>query len=255
MTPREHYQAGELDRAITVLGEELRSKPLDPQRRTFLFELLCFAGQYDRAEKQLDVLLGGASAAGDPTMITGGPATAGLLAYRSALHAQRTREAMFLSNTLPATRVEPGGTGTCNGVAFRDFTDADPRIGDHLEVFVAGSYTWIPVCFVQDLQVERPEHLRDLLWARARLTLRPGAPFQDMGEIFLPALTALAHRSTVDAVRLGRVTVWEMDNGQEIPTGQKMYFTDEDESSFLEVKTVSWEGGTEQGEPVLHARA
>lgn len=236
MTPREHFWAGELDRAITVLGEELRSHPLDPQRRTFLFELLCFAGHYDRAEKQLDVLADS----------SGGPAVAGLLAYRSALHAQRTREAMFLSGDLPATRAEAGGKGICNGTAFEDFTDTDPRIGDHLEAFVAGSYTWIPLRFVEGLELERPETLRDLLWARGRLTLKPGAPFQDMGEVFLPALTALAHRSADDAVRLGRATVWtSLPTGDELPEGQKMFFMDEVEIPFLELKTVSWELGTE----------
>ena len=55
-TARELYAAGRLDSAIETLGAELRSNPLDAQRRTFLFELLTFAGQYDRAAKQLDVL-------------------------------------------------------------------------------------------------------------------------------------------------------------------------------------------------------
>ena len=56
MTPLELYRAGELGQAIKALGDELRSNPLDARRRTFLFELLCFAGEYDRAEKHLDVL-------------------------------------------------------------------------------------------------------------------------------------------------------------------------------------------------------
>ncbi len=239
MTPHEHYRAGELDRAIAVLGEELRSHPLDPRRRTFLFELLCFAGQYDRAEKHLDILADTAS----------GSATAGLLAYRSALHAQRTREAMFTSGQLPATPVEPGSRGTCNGVSFEDFTDADSRIGDHLEVFVAGSYTWVPLQFVQELRIERPEGLRDLLWARGRLTLLPGAPLQEVGEVFLPVLTPLAHRSSDDAVRLGRVTVWEPlpDHG-DAPAGQKIFQVDEEEVPFLALQTVIWQNTGRESE-------
>ena len=55
MTARELYQAGKLDEAV---GAEcrLRNYPEDVKRRTFLFELLCFAGNFDRAEKQLDIL-------------------------------------------------------------------------------------------------------------------------------------------------------------------------------------------------------
>ena len=236
MTPHEHYRAGELDRAITVLGEELRSHPLDLQRRTFLFELLCFAGQYDRAEKQLDVLADAAA----------GSAVAGLLAYRSALHAQRIREAMFASGQLPKTLVNPGSRGICNGKSFEDFTDADPRIGDHLEVFVAGSYTWVPLQFVQELRLERPEGLRDLLWARGRLTLLPGAPLQEMGEVFLPVLTPLAHRSPDNAVRLGRATLWEPLPGYgEVPVGQKVFQVDDEEIPFLELQAVVWESDSE----------
>jgi type VI secretion system protein ImpE len=82
MTPLALYREGRLREAIKALGEELRSNPLDAKRRTFLFELLLFAGEYDRAEKQLD-LLAGANA----------DAAAGTLLYRSALHAERTRQA------------------------------------------------------------------------------------------------------------------------------------------------------------------
>ena len=50
------FQAGKLKEAIEALGTELRNNPDDARRRTFLFELLCFAGDYDRADKQLDLL-------------------------------------------------------------------------------------------------------------------------------------------------------------------------------------------------------
>jgi type VI secretion system protein ImpE len=50
MNSRELYQAGRLDEAVQALGSELRNDPTDTKRRTFLFELLCFTGEYDRAE-------------------------------------------------------------------------------------------------------------------------------------------------------------------------------------------------------------
>ena len=56
MNAQELFQAGKLNEAVQALGAELRDNPTDVRRRTFLFELLCFAGEYDRAEKQLDVL-------------------------------------------------------------------------------------------------------------------------------------------------------------------------------------------------------
>src|ERR1700751_3832895 len=65
---------------IHGLQAELGDNPTGTARRAFLFELLCFAGEYDRAEKQLNVL-------GD----TNNQALAGTLLYRSALHAEKTR--------------------------------------------------------------------------------------------------------------------------------------------------------------------
>ena len=78
------FQAGRLKEAVQALSAELRKNPSDTRRRTFLFELLCFSGEYDRAEKQLDVL---AEAGPNSEM--------GALLYRSALHAEKTRQDLF----------------------------------------------------------------------------------------------------------------------------------------------------------------
>src|SRR5438067_2530028 len=56
MNSLELFRSGKLNDAVQALGAELRSNPLDAKRRTFLFELLCFSGDYDRAEKHLAVL-------------------------------------------------------------------------------------------------------------------------------------------------------------------------------------------------------
>src|SRR6476661_5735485 len=105
-TARELYAAGRLDSAIETLGAELRNAPADATRRTFLFELLSFAGQYDRAEKQLDVL------ARDGT-----DAELAVLPYRAALQADRIREHMFTSGDFPTGDVPTPVAGTFNGRA------------------------------------------------------------------------------------------------------------------------------------------
>ncbi len=242
MTPQELYRAGELDQAITALGEELRSFPLDAKRRTFLFELLCFAGQYDRAEKQLDVL-----GRQDPKNAPG------MLVYRSALYAERTREEMFRSGNLPSAGEDPEQVdgGTWNGKDFASLADADPRIGDHMEVFIAGTYTWIPTHYIDRLEIEPPAALRDLLWARARIQTSPAFRLQDLGEVLLPVLAPLSHTAADGAVRLGRATVWEdLPGGGERPLGQKMLLVDGEEVPLLEFRTVAWaHDGEPAGEP------
>ena len=52
-TPKELLDSGNLKAAIEALTQEVREAPADPQKRTFLFELLAFAGEWDRAEKQI----------------------------------------------------------------------------------------------------------------------------------------------------------------------------------------------------------
>jgi type VI secretion system protein ImpE len=56
MAPRDHYEAGRLKEAIAELNEEVKRHPTDSSRRGFLCELLCFAGELDRADLNLDAL-------------------------------------------------------------------------------------------------------------------------------------------------------------------------------------------------------
>src|SRR6266567_6897351 len=93
MNPRELYQAGRLSDAIKALSAELRDNPTDVKRRTFLFELLCFAGEYERADKQLEVL----AQAGPQSEM-------GVLLYRSALFAERQRQDVFERGEFPSAQ-------------------------------------------------------------------------------------------------------------------------------------------------------
>ena len=123
MTSAELYRQGDLTGAIKAVGAELRDKPTDTKSRTFLFELLCFAGEFDRAEKQLDIL-SDASA----------EAATGALMYRAALAGERTRNDLFAAKNYPVTETE-AVTGTLNGKPFLSLEDADSRIGPRLEIF------------------------------------------------------------------------------------------------------------------------
>jgi type VI secretion system protein ImpE len=230
MTPLALYREGKLREAIKALGEELRSNPLDVKRRTFLFELLLFAGEYDRAEKQLD-LLAGANA----------EAAAGTLLYRSALHAERTRQSMFANRETPPSKEEEVYGGVWNGKAFGEFSDADPRIGANLEVFIAGSYTWIPIHYLRRLEIEPPKDLRDLVWARARVDTSADFRLQELGEVLLPVLCPLSSRHADESVHLGRESAWEPDEAHgEIPYGAKMMSIDGVDVPLLEIRSVEW---------------
>jgi type VI secretion system protein ImpE len=223
------FQAGELDGAIERLGADLRANPMDVRGRTFLFELLCFAGQYDRAEKQLDVIAGANK-----------EAEMGAMLYRSALHAERDRQAMFEKNEgMAGDGGKPPIAGMFNGQAFASMEDADPRIGARLELFAAGQYTWIPLEHVSQVVMEPPKRLRDLLWAPARVQTGPDFEGLELGEVLLPVLAPLSWKSSDPAVRLGRSTDWvELADGRTVPVGQRLFVIDDEAVPILELRDL-----------------
>ncbi len=229
MTSRQLFDAGKLQAAIEALGAELRDNPADAQRRTFLFELLCFSGNFDRAEKQLDVLSSNGPEAG-----------MGALLYRSALHAERLRAEMFRNQTFPLdTAPDADVSGTLNGKPFSSLADGDPRIGARLEVFAAGQYVWLPWVHVAHLKIEAPKRLRDLLWTPALLTTSKDFRGEELGEILLPALAPLSFDSGEDEIRLGRATDWvDLPDGDFAPLGQKMLLVDGEPLPLLSIREL-----------------
>jgi type VI secretion system protein ImpE len=227
MTARELYHAGQLGAAIQALGAELRDNPTDAKRRTFLFELLCFAGEYDRAQKHLDVLAG-----------QGPDSATGALLYRAALNADRMRSDLFAKRDYPEVHASDAPvSGTLNGKPFESIEDADPRIGPRLEIFAAGQVMWLPMAHVASVTMEPPKRLRDLIWAPALLHTGPAFKGTELGEVLMPALAPLSFQHKDDAVRLGRATVWEeQENGDIIPFGQKMLLVDGEDFPLLELR-------------------
>ena len=237
MTPTELFQAGRLQEAIETLGEEVRNNPLDAKRRTFLFELLCFAGEYDRAEKHLSILADSSQAA-----------AMGALLYRSALHAEKIRQQMFENRTFPMAHKPSRRSSSRMGEFGASFTDADPRIGGALELFVAGGYTWIDLEQIARIEIPKPRRLRDLLWSPAIVTTTPEYRAMELGEVLVPVLSPLSWSQEEDEIRVGRKTVWMEDETYgEIPFGQKLFVMDGKEIPILELGTIEFADGLGEG--------
>jgi type VI secretion system protein ImpE len=209
-------RAGQLQAAMDAVSQELRTRPTDTARRTFLFELTAFSGNWDRALKQLDVLATG-----------GQMAEAGTLLYRAAIGTERVREHMFATGDFPTTPAPGPVSGTLDGRPFTAIEDADPRVGARLEVFAGGRYLWLPFAHLAWLRVAAPVHLRDVRWPTARLGTGPSVRDLDLGEVVLPALSPFAWRQEDPELRLGRATDWEeITDGEHAgdwaPVGQKV---------------------------------
>ena len=229
MVVDELFRAGRLKEAIQVLGAEVRDHPTDTRRRTFLFELLCFAGEFDRAGKQVTVL---SQANADAAL--------GALLYRSALAAERKRASLFEKNEYPKEAARTV-SGTLNGQRFETLEDADPRIGARLEVFVAGEYVWLPYEHIGSIHMGPPKLLRDMMWATAHVTTSSSFKGQDFGDVLLPVLCPFSFNNPSDEVKLGRSTEWHELDGVSVPVGQKMLVLDGDqEVPFLEIRDLAF---------------
>jgi type VI secretion system protein ImpE len=241
MTAQELYKAGRLSEALTALSAEVRDNPSDAKRRTFLFELLCFAGEYARADKQLEVL----GQAGPTSEM-------GVLLYRSALFAERQRQDLFAKGELPKAGDSAGDSvndariGTLNGRPFHTLSDGDPRIGARLELFAAGNYLLLPLEHIASIRIQPPKRLRDLIWTPAAVRTSSAFKGTELGEVLLPVLAPGSWQHADDAVRLGRATVWEERDGLEdfIPVGQKMWLVDDEEVPFLELRALEFNSAT-----------
>jgi len=233
MNPQELFRAGHLAEALKALGAEVRDNPTDARRRTFLFELLCFAGEYDRADKQLEVL----GQAGPTSEI-------GVLLYRSALYAERQRQDLFSRGEYPnhGEASQADRSGSLNGKLFSSFSDADPRIGGRLELFAAGNYLLLPFAHVASIQIAPPKRLRDLLWTPAAVRTTPAFKGTELGEVLIPVLSPFSWKHPDDMVRLGRATVWEQAENydDQVPFGQKMWLVDDEEIPLLELRALEF---------------
>ena len=226
---KELFAAGKVREAERTLTAYLREHPSDISQRTFLFELLCFAGDYARAEKQLAVLAGG-----------GVEAETGAIVYYAALHAEKTRYELFEKSAFPSGPTKCP-RGRLNGKDFTEVRDADPDIGARLEVFAAGSYVWIPFEHIATVEMGPPQRLRDTLWAPAMVQAAPSFEGMDLGEVLIPAIYPFSWKHPDEAVWLGRVTDWAADeDGKEYPSGQKILVVDGEEIPFLEVRSIEF---------------
>jgi type VI secretion system protein ImpE len=259
-TAKEFLDRGDLSSALDTLVKDVKANPADTARRTFLFEALCFAGEWDRAEKQLEVV-GHQSA----------KAEIGVQAYHHNIAAERTRRRVFSDAehpqflTSPTSEIslqlmalarikekDPAGAkvslkeaeeqrpalpGTVDGQPFEDFRDADDRVGSALELFMQDRYVWLPFAHIKKIEIAAPSQLRDLLWARIRIETVSGLN----GEAFVPVLYAGSESHPDDRVKLGHVTEWkDLGNDLAVPVGMRLFLVDGEDRGLFESKVIEF---------------
>lgn len=222
------YVQGQLRAAIAELGEQLRREPGSSQKRTFLFELLCFAGEFDRAAKQLDVL-----AAGNENASTG----ATLLRDLLAMHRERER---LLEDSADNNKTELRAFAMkINGVSYSSCADAEQQVEGGLEIFGTSGYELIWWGSISRLETSPPKRLRDLLWLPASLFLKGAEEKESPYQVYLPMLAPSSWKHPNEEIQLGRTSAVEEDaNGKARIYGTKLLLCDEKVIPFVDVRTL-----------------
>lgn len=251
---------GDLKGAIESAINLVKTNPTDVAARIFLFELSCFSGDWDRAERQLEVV-------GHQDV----NAMIGSKIYQQNLKAERDRMAYFTEGRKPETMTatpmqmtelvnannriregnidearqildgveesRPAYSCTVNGEAISDIRDYNDLTMCIFEVIFKDSYIWLPFDFVEKIEFYKPKSLRDLFWIQANVHLTNGTT----GEMFFPALYAGSWKSDNDQVRLGRMTDWR-DLGSDLFTGEgmKLFWMDGKDRSILDLETIEF---------------
>lgn len=262
MNARELYQAGQLADAVAASLNEVKQKPQDPGARAFLCELLCFSGDLERADRQLDTI-------GQQSP----EAMVGVALIRQLIRAETARRQFFDEGRIPeiidqpsaslqkqmeasilyregdvsraaellaeAEEARPRVSGVCDGQRFDDWRDLDDLIGGVFEVLTSnGKYYWIPVDRVETLEFAELGRPVDLLWRRVHMIVRGGPD----GEVYLPMLYAGTHLLEDDRLRLGRATEWSGDeDGLVRGTGLRTVLIGDQDRTLLEIGQVEFD--------------
>jgi type VI secretion system protein ImpE len=259
MNASELFKAGRLQDAIDAQLKAVKADPADHGKRLFLFEMLAFSGDLERAGRQIEVINYGELERDKAVMD-----------YRKLLDAEQARRRLYSEGLAPQffgeqppehvqLRVEavqclrnkqpaearqlleranstPPFKGELNGKPFGLLRDADDLFGGVLEVMAQGHYYWVPLEQLETLTIKGPQFPRDLLWLPAHLSLRDGAA----GPVFLPALYPGSHEHGDNQVKLGRLTDWKStDSGPTLGVGLHTFLVDDDGLTLLEWRQLT----------------
>lgn len=264
---------GTLAEALTHLETQIKARPGDADLRAAFVQLLCLAGNWQRAQLQLrswlamtpqakptitlleQVLEGEQQRAavfcgqGEPRMP--GPEWAWtstlLRALQAGCRGEHEAAATLRDAAFSAANV---GAGTVwlqeqqAEHAFEWLVDGDGRLGPVCELIVNGHYYWLPFAAIAEIRFQSPASVTDLVWRHAQVKLVDGSEQVCQIPVRYP-LTPEAE----DRLRLGKITEWQpldQSEHQFIGYGQKVWLNSQAEFSLLDMASLHF---TRAGKP------
>jgi type VI secretion system protein ImpE len=253
-------QQGHLDACQTELFREIRKDPSNPDLRVFLFQLSCVQQDWPRARNQLSVLRSMCERF-VPMVDT----------YTPLINAEDIRSAVLRGKEQPTCLGESqqwladfhqaqcmaglgdyqnakdaalrgmeaakAVSGEVDGQAFSWLCDGDTRFGPAFEVMLQGNYKSLPFEYIERIDFEEVEDLRDMVWRAATVTLKDNAKLI----VFIPTCYPLSD-ATTDSQKLARTSTWK----EAIPDffmgeGQRVLMSDTQEFGLLDIQCITFD--------------
>lgn len=261
-TPYSLFEAGRLADAVPAAIEAVKKQPTDKAARAFLAELFCFAGDLERADKQLETL-----SQQDPQSLIG------FQIFRQLIRAETYRAQCFEEGAVPEFLFEPSEglklhlkacialragdpaeaatllaqaesqrphvSGVCDGVPFDDLRDLDDVTASFFEVAAAnGKYYWVPIERVEAITFQPAKRASDLIWRAAKLSVAEGPE----GDVFFPAIYPATRQKGDDQLRLGRGTSWFGGEGSPVQgLGLRTFMLGDRDKTILELREIKFQ--------------
>lgn len=260
------FNQGKLAEAIEAGNKAVADNPRDLRVRLVLVQLVCFSGDWERVEKiakqlatldpnqehieltnfidQLSIAEHSRRAVWTEGMVPDfvqppDEVTKKLLwamsCQRSGETAQYTEALEFVLENAPRINL------TIDGTTHKGFRDLDDQTCTVFEAHtIQGSYLWIPHHLVQSIEISRPTRLVDHLWNKARLKLTDDTDLV----VYMPGIYFHSFRSDNDALRLGRETAWQDENGIDVGRGRRIFGAGDDEFTLFDFENVTLEASS-----------
>jgi len=260
MDAKELIKANRLSEARSRLVEEVKKAPIDSGKRTLLAQALLFFGEWDKAERHLEILA-----------MQSASTEIGVQVYRNLVLAEKERSEVYAGKRRPAflgtmptwldlhliacEKLRGGEidgadklfreieektsdtSGTLDGREFTGVRDADAFLFPFLEVFVHERYLLLPFTSLRELSIPIPKTLLDTLWTPAGITTWEGLTTS----CFLPVTYPLAAGEGDDLLRLGKMTDWQdLGGGYYRGRGQHVLQIGEQEKGILEIRELKF---------------
>ncbi|HEY8560315.1 MAG TPA: type VI secretion system accessory protein TagJ [Pyrinomonadaceae bacterium] len=253
-------EAGNLSGAIEAALGLVKKNPTDVAARIFLFELSIFAGDWDRAKRQLDVIghqdtvamIGSKileqcvlaenkraeffAKGTKPTFLDSPPDYIyGLLTANNRMIEGNLTEAQEILGKVDEQR--PAFACRINGEEIADFRDYNDPTSVVLEVIIKDDYVLVPFEQIERITFSEPKSLRDYFWRQATLETGNGTN----GEVFVPTLYNDSWRNGDDRIRLGKATDWrELDEDIYVGEGAKLFAVGAEHKTIFDLETIEF---------------